>query len=461
MKRTRPLFLSVLPALFIFAFVFSSCSKESSSEEENEYYANGKKCMDTIFGVYYWWCDQTPTQVAWNNDFYSYFDAHIVSQDRWSWMETGDEWRDSQSGTVTNSFGAVFAQPTDQGDYDIYVRYVLLNSPMYKAGVRRGWRLDAIGGHQISDLITSEAGIKILYAEMEKSSNTYVFTDSDSQQHTLDLTAATISTVTYLDRRVFTPEDYPALTGNVGYFNYRTFVSTMEADITETLSEFKSAGVSDLILDLRYNGGGSTTALMKLVGGIVPSSLDGEVFSVITHNSKLTKLNTTDYYDVDAGTLSLKRVFVITGGGTASASEVLINGLRDGLGADNVITVGDVTYGKPNGMYAIPYPEGPEASYYSKADYVFLPICFYTCNRAGEQIPDDGFVPVKSMPDDLYHDWGVDEKLIAACLSYIAGGSFQDTKTSACGNDAVLRAEGYKFAVEEEAAGYGRLVRGY
>jgi len=451
-----------LKALLISLTVLcAGCSKNSPAgePEEDKYYTEGKEYIDNLFSVYYWWYNQVPTGVTWTRDFFAYFDAHIVPQDRWSWMQTGEEWRDSQSGTVSNSFGISFAQPIEgYNDYNVYVRYVLLNSPMYNSGVRRGWRLDGIGGYRVNELIQSSEGINTLYVEMNKPTNEYVFTAPDSTSHTLNVTAAKISTPTYLDSRIFTSEDYPGLTGSVAYLNYRTFVSTMTSDIKESFAKFKTAGVQDLILDLRYNGGGSTEALDTMISLIAPEKLNGEIFSVMTHNDQLSSLDDSDLYSISDGTLALNRLFVITGNGTASASEVLINGLRDGLGANNLITVGDTTYGKPNGMYAFAYPEGPETDYYSSADYVFFPICFYSCNRAGEQIPDTGFIPVLCEGDDLYHDWGADERLISDCLRYIVNGSFGETKASDFGNGIALRAEGNRILVEEDAPGYGKMI---
>ncbi len=457
-------FYSASVGLFALAlcFVVNGCSKDSSSSyesDEERYYGEGKEFMDEMFHVYYWWYESIPATVSWNRDYFEYFYAHLVADDRWSWMETGDEWRNSLSGTVGNTLGIEYGQPVSQGDYDVYVRYVLMNSPMYNAGVRRGWKLEKIGNYEVSALIETEDGIITLYEEMIKMRNDYVFIDTAGNRHEINVLASTISTPTYLDRRIFTSEDYPGLDHKVGYLNYRTFVLPLISDITESFALFKTEGVSDLILDLRYNGGGSTAALDTLVGLIAPKKCDGDLFSVIIHNRNLSELNEECYYSISDNTLSLDRIFVITGMGTASASEVLINGLRSGIGKSNVITVGETTYGKPNGMYVFAYPQASGDDYYSKADYVFLPICFYTCNKDGEQIPDDGFVPLHYVPDDLYHDWGVGERLINDCLAYIANGNFPpETDVRKCNASGYVR-KAHKIAREENAPGYGKLYR--
>ena len=94
--------------------------------------------------------------------------------------------------------------------------------------------------------------------------------------------------------------------------------------------------------------------------------------------------------------------------------------------------VGDTTYGKPNGMYVLMYP-GTDADYdkYDAGDYstlklVFLPIAFFNRNGKNEPIPYDGFVPDNYRPDDLMHDFGVEEDNIKACLESIVNGAFPD-----------------------------------
>ena len=92
--------------------------------------------------------------------------------------------------------------------------------------------------------------------------------------------------------------------------------------------------------------------------------------------------------------------------------------------------VGDTTYGKPNGMYVLMYP-GSNSDYqaynkgnYDKLQWVFLPIAFFNQNSRGESIPWDGFVPDNYRPDDLYHDFGVEESDIKACLTHLVSGTW-------------------------------------
>ena len=125
--------------------------------------------------------------------------------------------------------------------------------------------------------------------------------------------------------------------------------------------------------------------------------------------------------------LDLDALYVIGGGGTASASEVTINGLKPYM---DLYLVGDTTYGKPNGMYVLLYPgEDEDYAKYNKGDYsslklVYLPIAFFSKNSLYESIPYNGFIPDNYRADDLRHDFGVEEDNIKACLEHIVSGGF-------------------------------------
>jgi carboxyl-terminal processing protease len=120
--------------------------------------------------------------------------------------------------------------------------------------------------------------------------------------------------------------------------------------------------------------------------------------------------NTVPFQKV--GNLNLSRVFVIVTGGSASASELLINNLKPYM---DVKLVGDTTYGKPVGFFPIPI-----------YDYAIYPISFKTVNSVGTADYYTGFVPDKLTPDGVDKDWGdVLEPSLASALKYITTGSFR------------------------------------
>jgi hypothetical protein len=250
----------------------------------------------------------------------------------------------------------------------------------------------------------------------------------EGNSHTFTATAATtLSTRSVLMSKVFTGEDFEGLTSPVGYMLYLTFNANMLDDIDNAMQLFREAGVKHLILDLRYNGGGDGRASQRIVDYVAPKSAIGETYVIRKHNDLLASQDKYSKVEGIAGSLELDALYFITTKSSASASEMVLNGLEPLM---NVRHVGDTTYGKPNGMYVLMYP-GEDADYtrYNKGDYsnlkwVFLPICFYNQNKDFRDIPDGGIVPANYRPDDLYHDFGPSEDNIKACLTHIASGTY-------------------------------------
>ena len=166
-----------------------------------------------------------------------------------------------------------------------------------------------------------------------------------------------------------------------------------------------------------------------LVSYLAPDSADRKVYRKTIHNRLLTQFNSADTIHRQPNSLNLDDLYVICGEGSASASEVTVNGLSPYL---NVHLVGDTTYGKPNGMYVLMYPgedadyERYEAGDFSKLKLVYLPIAFFSKNSEDESIPYNGFIPDNYRPDDLRHDFGVTEDNIRACLEHIVSGSYPE-----------------------------------
>lgn len=415
--------LKHIALLLISLTALSNCVKNNGKEEKEIEDYEAKIFVKSIFNSIYYWKDEAPKDVPLeDNDLFEYYGLSLYSGDRWSWMTTYEEWIHSETGVYT-SYGASLSQPIEYfGDYSIKVRFVYPNSPLAGNGVTRGWTLTHLNGKPVMDLVKDNT-FNDVYSQPK---NEFTFLDNSGSPHTFTVTSASFSTKSYICENIFTAEDYPGLEKPVGYFNYLTFNKNMLTDISSVMEKFKNEGVGDVIIDLRYNGGGNTNALETLADYLAPSSAEGEVLSVLKHNDNYSSYNSSTKIKRNKNALNLSRLFFITGAGSASASEVLINGMKPLFGNANIIQVGDTTYGKPNGMYVFPYPEGPDDDYYGDAEYIFYPICFFTTNKAGEFIDVNGMLPTDYRPDDLYHDWGVEEDLTKACLYYIVNGSYPE-----------------------------------
>ena len=209
--------------------------------------------------------------------------------------------------------------------------------------------------------------------------------------------------------------------GKVGYLTFETHNGVSEKQLVDAFTTFKQEGVTDLVLDMRYNGGGLLYVASQLAYMIAgPQTTSGKVFERLQYNSKLGSSNPIMFRNtaygfsspdpIAAGTplpyLGLQRVTVLSTNGTCSASESVINGLR---GADiEVIQIGGATCGKPYGFSPVP-----------NCGTTYFSIEFKGVNNKGFGDYADGFAPTCQVSDDLSRPVGDPaEGLLAAALAY-------------------------------------------
>jgi len=486
--------------IFVAAFIllaFSGCSKpeeESGSkvpyEEQQRRQATEKALKflrDDIMKSYYYWYNFVPTKkFDYKTDIFQFFDDLLYSKDRWSWMMDGKTYMDSEQGLQTGTFGIKLGQMIEYyNDYGVFVSLVYPGGPFDQAGVKRGWEIISIDKERTDEFIKrdSEALSNLFNNPSTTKAHLFKFKDTEGETHEIEILAAeSLATRPGLIKKIFTERDYPGLTRPVGYFNYLSFMAdndingkSMLEDITEAMEYFKENNVKTLILDLRYNGGGDSRASGLLVNYLAPASARGQVYVNRVHNQKYSSEDEASKvtspaeffeflkkkYDTDLvckpESPEFTTLYFITGKGSASASEMVLNGLKP---LSNLHHVGNITYGKPNGMYVFLYPTHL-ASYdqndYSGLKYVFLPICFYNANGLGQMIPDEGITPDNKRPDDLYHDFGPEEDNIGACLYHIVHGSYPDLPEKTFPTKATVGVDA-RLNEWENSKNYGRYT---
>jgi carboxyl-terminal processing protease len=231
-----------------------------------------------------------------------------------------------------------------------------------------------------------------------------------SQTLSFTITPALVSTTPVRYTKVI---DTP--TGKVGYVYFDDHIAKSEALLITAFNTLKSQGAKDLVLDLRYNGGGLISIASRISYMISGNNTTGKNFNNLVYNDKRTADNFSfpfySYASSDNGgatlpTLDLKKVTVLVGGGTASASEAIINGLR---GVDVEVTlIGETTRGKPYGFV-------PQ----DNCAWVYYTVQFKGENNKGFSDFADGFAPTCTVKDDYTKDLGdVTEKRFAAALQY-------------------------------------------
>ena len=232
---------------------------------------------------------------------------------------------------------------------------------------------------------------------------------------------------------------------NTAYLMYNAFTSDFDMALNDAFGDFKAQGVNRLILDLRYNGGGSIRSAVHLAS-MIYSTDDTKIFSQSSYNDKVqqdyisyygeealidyfTDLLDTTTYDHSptlppVNNLALDEVYIITSSGTASASEMIINGLEPYM---NVVQIGDTTRGKNVGSFTIKdWYTTNDGSLSTEHKWAIQPITLKISNSEGESDYFDGLLPDVAIEEDfreLLPLGDLNESLLAATIDYIMGSS--------------------------------------
>ena len=269
----------------------------------------------------------------------------------------------------------------------------------------RGDTILSIDGFTPQQVINGQPGV----AGAEGVPRTFVVANDAGTQRTF-----TVNSVTFALSPVITSQVFTAANGDkVGYLLYEEFISTGEAALGAAFNSFRAAGVKHVILDFRYNGGGSTAQARNIASMVGGSSVAGRVFAQYRYSARKSAENFSQTFrltGLPATALEgVDKVMVITSGSTASASELVINALRP---FKNVATVGSTTFGKPFAFL-------PRSACGIEYNAVNLDVA----NAVGFAEYSDGFVPACPVADDLTRQLGDPaERRTAAALTYIATG---------------------------------------
>lgn len=386
----------------------SSCNKEEDDQNvQTDPYLNVKRKMYSVMKYWYLWNRDLPTV---NSANYSTPDAFLNAlrnkKDRFSFIMDRNEFLNYfNEGTY---YGHGISIGAD-AEGNLRVVFIYNDSPLKEAGVTRGWIIRSINGTLIQPGVDVTALLGKNEAGVE---NTFVFIDLQGQEHTITSAKKAVAINSVLYKGVL-----QAGTKKAGYLVFETFINPSVAELDSAFNFFRSENIDEMIVDLRYNGGGEMNVAVHLSGLLASSSAAGKVLVKMEHNADRSSYDTILTVPNNGQSLTLSRLFYITGRGTASASEVLINGLSPWI---QTIAAGDSTYGKPVGMYAFDFKPDP---------YYFVPICFKLSNANGYGDYFDGLPANYYVSDDLSHDFGdPEEAQLKAVLTYISEGHWPVTK---------------------------------
>jgi hypothetical protein len=370
-------------------------------------------------------------------------------KDRFHFTYPTDVWEALSGAGVELGYGITWQRSTSSAVPRIWVvALVEPGSPAASAGVQRGDMLVSVDGTAVGD--SSSAGLAAI--------NAGLFPVTSGETHRLSLTraGAPLTVALVSSKLAKAPVQNIKLlatpTGDVGYLQFNDHNAVAERQLVDAVAGFKAAGIKDLVLDMRYNGGGYLDIANELAYMIAgPDITAGKIFEQLQPNDKVKAdapmpfLSKTVGYvpsALRAGVvlpyLGLKRVTVLTTPGTCSASESVINSLR---GVDvEVSLIGGETCGKPYAF--VPSPN---------CGTTYFAIQVQGVNNKGFGDYSDGFAPTCSVGDDLGHALGDPaESVLAVALSYRANGACPPAplgKRSAAGAMQLVRPEAKEIAI--------------
>lgn len=378
----------------------------------------------------YYWNDEIPAEPNMNQDPMDFFESILSDKDRFSWIqESGEELSDNLSGKF-ESFGYEVKlyyrfEPADDRDdqIDAVVLYTYEGSDAAAEGLERGAWIGKVNGQ---DLMESNY-MELLFDTQEPQELAIGEIDNEGNFTTEEV--ITVQAREIQENPVHYNNIYNIGGKTIGYVVYNSFIPSPAGDtsgvydlaLQNIFSEFEAQGVNELVLDLRYNLGGSVASAFKLGGYIMKGYQEDNLFAMYEDNmERFTPIPVGFFYEVESppNLGMLNRVHVLISTNTASASELIINGLKPYM---EVILIGDDrTVGKNVASITITDTRRnvPKSE---RINYGLQPIVYKIYNSLMESDFEQGFEPDIEVRENFAPFGDLNESFLSAALNAIAG----------------------------------------
>ncbi|MBK8805867.1 MAG: hypothetical protein IPO21_04115 [Bacteroidales bacterium] len=414
--------------VIVSVLIFSACNKDEKelNEKQKEENITINSFIWNSMQQYYLWTDLVPAlddSYYENTDekegFFEAFDDHSIffeslifnraMIDKWSWIvDDYQELENALKGNTT-SYGFEFKLLRYSGnDLIAVVLYVHKGSPADIAGMKRGYLFRSVNNQNLN--VSN-------YIDLLFSGNQLTFSILSDRGGELYETGIdiTIAAAEIQENPIFIDSVYEVNGSKVGYFMYNGFYPDYDKALNSLFSKFKSENVDNLIIDLRYNSGGSVLSLLNLASMIHTTDTNKVILKMQYNDEVQSYLE--EYYGTEAtidkfqkylydndgniieeiNTLNLNKVYVITTDMTASASESLINGLKPYM---EVVTIGTQTSGKYTSSITIKDVD-MYGNLNTSHNWALQPIVAKVKNVNNETDFVDGLAPTYPIEEDL------------------------------------------------------------
>ncbi len=403
-------------------FSFSSCSKDKEVPPA----AVNQKINTRLYEYFneaYLWNTRIPSYSSLNNTLepVDYFEKlRYLPDDKWSALFRDSEQINQLLANEGQSFGygLAFGAFSNSNTYFAVITHVYPKSPAAQTGLKRGDLIMALNGAAITDANAND----LFYA----SSLTLTLGKITNNVMDIDRNVSLQASTQYNDPVVATRVlEYDSQ--KIGYLCYTDYVESSESRLTEVFTGFKEAGVTDVVLDLRYNGGGMATTGVFLSSILAPeTALDGQtLFLTESWNDFYNQYfdesnyNRQQYFKADIPVkMNLNRLYILTTGNTASASEATIIGLRPYM---EVVTIGTPTHGKYCGAGVIDALDEKDEDL---KQWGMMLVVYKFINSEGLTDFKDGLMPTWTVEDDLLNAYPLGDEhdpQLAKAIQLITG----------------------------------------
>jgi len=349
---------------------------------------------------YYYWSDALPSNPDISLAPKTFFSSVRFSEDRFSWLLLPSD-PSTNIISVRSKYGFDYSVIQDESSQQVVgvVKFVLSESPAARAGIKRGDYLSRINGKRLSkdnaesllgDLLAGNSSI-LTMADVK----------TDAVTETVDINLS--SGLTFEQA----PVHQIIETGSkkIGYLYLNNFNRGLASSLTATFADFKAAGITDLVFDLRYNSGGEVAEAAGLCAMIAPAVSYNSPFIIYSGNKNggtrkesfgeaATFDGTVNFNVLLQNNLNLPRLYVLGTGATASAAEVVINNLKPYM---QVILVGEKTMGKDQASFMI-----ADQRPVKKVDWQIYPIVYKIANASGQGAYRNGISPDVAVDELAY-----------------------------------------------------------
>ncbi|MFP8894184.1 MULTISPECIES: S41 family peptidase [Chryseobacterium] len=386
---------------------------------------------------YYYWADEMPAKPDYQLPVKDFFKSLLSPKDRFSFMVNTED-SSSYPRSIRNMYGFDYTiVQLANNEVVTVVKLVLQNSPAFNAGLERGMIITKVNG-------------KVMTAANAEAMASFI-----KDQTVVELTVGKWQNGSVTDEKNITVYygfsfEQPVLSKvfekngkKVGYMYIYDFPDGMTQTLYQKFGELKAAGVKELILDLRYNYGGSVSSAAALCS-LIPSGLSsGSPFIIFKGNKNGGEVKRTfaqqiaydpkalDFTTLRANALGLQKVFILTSNSTASAAEIVVNNLKPYM---QVIQIGDTTLGKDMAGFVVEDKRKPR-----KISWQIHPVIYKVFNASGAGEYSSGISPQSNVNEfaglPLLPLGDPNETLISSALN---GGYFKSADHEKNGNIKIL-----------------------